>query len=148
MTGSTYLGRPETYWVELLSSPDLLERRLGAYALGEIGSCTEGTAAQLHAVMRSDPSSFVRVWAAGSLMKTGHHHVGALQGLLAACGDDLAFVRSLAVWMLGRLELGDADTASALIAVQDRLEDDDRSVREEAGIAERRMERSLQVVDH
>ena len=60
-----YLGTCVPDWVRELSSSDPLQRRLGAYALGEIGPAATEAVSDLAAALR-DPVAFVRVWAAGT----------------------------------------------------------------------------------
>ena len=58
-----YLGTSIADWVGELSSSDPLQRRLGAYALGEIGPAATEAVSDLAAAVL-DPVGFVRVWAA------------------------------------------------------------------------------------
>ncbi|MEU9130615.1 HEAT repeat domain-containing protein [Kitasatospora sp. NPDC048540] len=135
MAGSgRYLGRPARHWNELLSSPDPLARRLACHALGQCGALGEDVVATLRATAADDPEGYVRVWAAASLARHDPGDGTARSALLRECGDPADFVRSLAVWMLGRLDLPTAD--GEVDAVVRRLLDDSApSVRAEAAIA-------------
>ena len=61
-----YIGTSVPDWVRELSSSDPLQRRLGAYALGEIGPAATEAVSDLAAALQ-DPVAFVRVWAAAAL---------------------------------------------------------------------------------
>src|SRR6516225_4042380 len=63
-----YLGTSIAGWAGELSSRDPLQRRLGAYALGEIGPAATEAASDLAAALQ-DPVGFVRVWAAAALAR-------------------------------------------------------------------------------
>ena len=63
-----YLGTSVADWVGALSSSDPLLRRLGAYALGEIGPAALEAVPDLAAALQ-DPVGFVRVWAAAALAR-------------------------------------------------------------------------------
>jgi HEAT repeat protein len=129
-----YLDRPTAHWAGLLASDDPLDRRLGAYALGEIGRAAGHLSDALAAAL-DDPVPFVRVWAAAGLARVDPHHDGVIPTLVAATGAEQAFVRSLAAWMLGRLGR-DGGSASPALAALERLHDDpDPSVRAEAELA-------------
>jgi len=66
-----YLGTSIADWVGELSSSDPLQRRLGAYALGEIGPAATEAVSDLAAALQ-DPVGFVRVWAAAALARWRH----------------------------------------------------------------------------
>ena len=63
-----YIGTSVPDWVRELSSSDPLQRRLGAYALGEIGPAATEAVSDLAAALQ-DPVAFVRVWAAAALAR-------------------------------------------------------------------------------
>ncbi len=63
-----YIGTSVPEWVRELSSSDPLRRRLGAYALGEIGPAATEAVSDLAAALQ-DPVGFVRVWAAAALAR-------------------------------------------------------------------------------
>lgn len=134
MSAGTYLDRPAAHWAELLDSPDPIERRLGAYALGELGPDAAPAAARLVAAL-ADPVPFVRVWAAAGLARVDPEHGDAVAALVEATSAEQAFVRSLAAWMLGRLEPLHAVDRAALTALERLQADDDPSVRIEAAQA-------------
>ncbi len=98
----TYLRTSVAGWVGALSSSDPLQRRLGAYALGEIGPAASEAMPDLAAALE-DPVGFVRVWAAAALARVAPSGGGSVTVLIAELGNELAFVRSLAAWHLGRL---------------------------------------------
>src|SRR6516164_3352899 len=97
-----YLGTSVSDWVMELTSGDPLQRRLGAYALGEIGPGATEAVSDLAAALQ-DPEAFVRVWAAAALARVAPPGGESVAVLIAELGDELAFVRSLAAWHLGRL---------------------------------------------
>src|SRR5262249_51532726 len=76
----TYLETSVADWVGALRSSDPLLRRLGAYALGEIGPAAREAVPDLTAALQ-DPVRFVRVWAAAALARVappGREAVGVL----------------------------------------------------------------------
>ncbi len=97
-----YLGTSVPDWVRELLSSDPLQRRLGAYALGEIGPAATEAVSDLAAALQ-DPVAFVRVWAAAALARVAPSGGESVTVLIAELGNELAFVRSLAAWHLGRL---------------------------------------------
>src|ERR1700757_3287157 len=108
-----YLGTSIADWVRELSSSDPLQRRLGAYALGEIGPAAPEAVSDLAATLQ-DPVAFVRVW--------------------AAAANELAFIRSLAAWHLGRLGPAFPGIEQALLPLRQLAGDKDPSVRVEAAL--------------
>jgi len=66
----SYLGVGTADWVRALKSSDPLERRLAAHALAEIGGTAREAVPALTEALR-DSASFVRVWAAAALARTG-----------------------------------------------------------------------------
>lgn len=139
MSEGRYLGEGTGHWVGLLASDDPLERRLGAYALGEIGPAATDAVPALQATL-DDPIDFVRVWAADALVKAGGGEE-PVQALIDATGGERDFVRSLAAWFLGRIGPGHPGIDAAVPALQGLLHDDDPSVRTEADVALGRLER-------
>lgn len=101
----SYLGVATGDWVAALKSSDLLERRLAAHALGEIGPAAREAVPALIEALR-DPESFVRVWAAAALTRVQPENPDANPALVAGTQDGISFVRSLAAWHLGRLGPG------------------------------------------
>jgi HEAT repeat protein len=95
-----YLGTSIADWVKELSSSDPLQRRLGAYALGEIGPAAIEATSDLAAALQ-DPVAFVRVWAAAALARVAPLGGESVTVLIVELGNELAFVRSLAAWHLG-----------------------------------------------
>lgn len=143
MAGSgRYLGRPARHWNELLSSPDPLARRLACHALGQCGTLGEDVVAKLRATATDDPEGYVRVWAAASLASHNPNDRPARSALVRECSDPADFVRSLAVWMLGRLDPPTAD-GEVIAAVDRLLNDNTPSVRAEAAIAYDRLAREF-----
>jgi HEAT repeat protein len=130
----TYLGTPLADWLGSLSSDDPLRRRLGAYALGEIGPSAREAVPALATALQ-DPVAFVRVWAASSLARLAPSRGESMTVLIAELDDDLAFVRSLAAWHLGRLGPAFPDIDRAIIPLRRLAGDDDPSVRTEAALA-------------
>jgi HEAT repeat protein len=136
-----YLGRPAREWAAQLKSDDPLERRLAVYALGEIGPAARQAEEQFAAVL-DDPVNFVRVWAAAALAKVSPTDERSVAVLLEALGDRQGFVRSLAAWHLGRIGGSLPSEAGCVAHVRPLLEDRDPSVRTEAELALRRLQRS------
>ena len=128
-----YLGTSITDWVGELSSRDPLQRRLGAYALGEIGPAAAEAASDLSAALQ-DPVAFVRVWAAAALARISSPS-GESVTVLIAEGNELAFVRSLAAWHLGRLGPAFPGIEQALLPLRQLEGDEDPSVRVEVALA-------------
>lgn len=133
-----YLGRPATHWAPLLSSDDPVERRLGAYALGEIGPSAAEVTGELAAAL-SDPAPFVRVWAAAALATIDQRDDRAIPALVEGTRADQAFVRSLAAWMLGRVAPDRGVAGPALTALERLRRDEDPSVCAEAAHALERL---------
>ena len=134
----TYLDLPPAHWVRLTESESPLDRRLGVYALGELRSSTIDAAHPLAAALE-DPVSFVRVWAAASVVRIAHMRPEALEVLVQATEDEVSFVRSLAAWHLGRLGSACPGIETALPRLERLLDDDDASVRHEAALALERL---------
>jgi HEAT repeat protein len=130
----TYLGTSIAGWVGALSSSDPLQRRLGAYALGEIGPAASEAVPNLAAALE-DPVRFVRVWAAAALAQVAPSGGESVTVLIAEMGDELAFVRSLAAWHLGRLGPAFPGIDQALLPLRWLADDRDPSVRAEAALA-------------
>ena len=133
-TQVTYLGTSIAGWLGVLSSGDPLQRRLGAYAIGEIGPAASEAAPNLAAALE-DPVGFVRVWAAAALAQVAPSYGGAVTVLIAELGNELAFVRSLAAWHLGRLGPAFPGIDQALLPLRPLAGDRDPSVRAEAALA-------------
>jgi len=129
-----YLGTSAADWVGALTSGDPLLRRLGAYALGEIGPAAREAVPDLTAALQ-DPVRFVRVWAAAALARVAPPGGEAVGVLVAEMKDELAFVRSLAAWHLGLLGPAPPDIEQALIPLRQLEGDKDPSVRAEAALA-------------
>jgi len=129
-----YLGTSITDWVGELSSRDPLQRRLGAYALGEIGPAAAEAASDLSAALQ-DPVAFVRVWAAAALARISSPSGESVTVLIAELGNELAFVRSLAAWHLGRLGPAFPGIEQALLPLRQLEGDEDPSVRVEVALA-------------
>jgi len=129
-----YLGTSAADWVGALKSSDPLLRRLGAYALGEIGPAAREAAPDLSAALQ-DPVRFVRVWAAAALARVAPSGGEAVGVLVANMKDEAAFVRSLAAWHLGRLGPAFPGIEQALIPLQQLEGDKDPSVAAEAALA-------------
>ena len=131
---AAYLGASAADWVGALKSGDPLLRRLGAYALGEIGPAAREAAPALTAALR-DPVRFVRVWAAAALARVAPPGGEAVGVLVATMKDEVAFVRSLAAWHLGRLGPAFPGIEQALIPLRQLEGDKDPSVAAEAALA-------------
>ncbi len=131
----TYLETSIAGWTRALSSGDPLQRRLGAYALGEIGPAASEAMPALAAAANEDPAGFVRVWAAAALARVAPSGGDSVAVLIAELGDELAFVRSLAAWHLGRLGLAFPGIGEALLPLRGLADDRDPSVRAEAALA-------------
>src|SRR5258708_2778654 len=129
-----YLGTSIAEWVGALSSSDPLERRLGAYALGEIGPAASEAVPNLAAALE-DSVGFVRVWAAAALARVAPSCGESVTVLIAELGDELAFVRSLAAWHLGRLGPAFPGIDRALLLLRPLAGDRDPSVQAEAALA-------------
>ena len=130
----TYLGTSIAGWIDALSSRDPLERRLAAYALGEIGPAAGEAASQLAASLE-DSEGFVRVWAAAALAQVAAPGGRSVAVLIAELSNELAFVRSLAAWHLGRLGPAFPGIDQAILPLRRLAEDMDPSVRAEASLA-------------
>ena len=129
----TYLGQGITAWAHTLEHSDPVLRRLAAYALGEIGPPAQAAVPALSVVLQ-DPDNWVRVWAAAAFAKvTADRSAVAL--LVAEMRAPQAFVRSLVAWHLGRLGADFPGIEVGIDALQQLLEDDNPSVRAEAGVA-------------
>ncbi len=131
---ATYLGTSIAGLVGALSSSDPIQRRLGAYGLGEIGPTANEAAADLAAALK-DPVGFVRVWAAAGLAQVAPSGEESVAVLIAELGNELAFVRSLAAWHLGRLGPAFPGIDQALLPLRQLADDRDPSVRAEAALA-------------
>ena len=129
-----YLGTPLADWVGELLSSDPLQRRLGAYALGEIGPAATEAASDLAAALQ-DPVGFVRVWAAAALARVAPLGGESVTVLIAELGNEHAFVRSLAAWHLGRLGPAFPAIEQAVLPLRQQAGDKDPSVRVEAALA-------------
>jgi HEAT repeat protein len=129
-----YIGTSVPDWVRELSSGDPLQRRLGAYALGEIGPAATEAVSDLAAALQ-DPVAFVRVWAAAALARVAPPGGESVTVLIAELGNELAFVRSLAAWHLGRLGPAFPGIEQALLPLRQLAGDKDPSVRVEAALA-------------
>jgi len=129
-----YLGTSITDWVGELSSRDPLQRRLGAYALGEIGPAAAEASSDLAAALH-DPVAFVRVWAAAALARVSSPSGESVTVLIAELGNELAFVRSLAAWHLGRLGPAFPGIEQSLLPLRKLGGDEDPSVRVEVELA-------------
>ena len=129
-----YLGTSVPDWVRELPSSDPLQRRLGAYALGEIGPAATEAVSDLAAALQ-DPVGFVRVWAAAALARVAPPRGESVTVLIAELGNEVAFVRSLAAWHLGRLGPAFPGIGQALLPLRQLAGDSDPSVRVEAALA-------------
>jgi hypothetical protein len=69
---------------------------------------------------------------------------GAVNVLIAELGNDLAFVRSLAAWHLGRLGPAFPGIDQALLPLRPLAGDRDPSVRAEAALALRVLEKTVE----
>ena len=135
----TYLGKGITEWAHTLEHSDPVLRRLAAYALGEISPPAQAAVPALSVVLQ-DPDNWVRVWAAAAFAKvTADRSAVAL--LVAEMRAPQAFVRSLVAWHLGRLGADFPGIEVGIDALQQLLEDDNPSVRVEAGIALQTLQR-------
>ena len=135
-----YLGISIADWVGELSSSDPLQRRLGAYALGEIGPAATEAVSDLAATLQ-DPVGFVRVWAAAALARVSPQGGESVTVLSAELSNEFAFVRSLAAWHLGRLGPAFPGIEQALLPLRQLEADEDPSVRVEAALALGMLER-------
>ncbi|MFI9330256.1 HEAT repeat domain-containing protein [Kitasatospora sp. NPDC052868] len=128
--GFRYLGERADHWMSFARSSDPQERRLGVYALGEVGS--PDVVPPLEAALR-DPLSFVRVWAAAALGRAcPDREPDVVAALSAERGDPAAFVRSLVAWSLGRLTYQHGGQEESLGTLRVMSGDPDQSVRAEA----------------
>ena len=130
----TYVGTSIPGWVDALSSSDPLQRRLGAYALGEIGPAAGEAVPNLAAALE-DRVGFVRVWAAAALARVAPSYGESVIVLMAELRNELAFVRSLAAWHLGRLGPAFPGIDQALLPLRPLAGDGDPSVQAEAALA-------------
>ncbi len=129
-----YLGTSIAGLVGALASSDPIQRRLGAYGLGEIGPAASEAVADLAAALE-DPVGFVRVWAAAALAQVAPSCGESVAVLIAELENELAFVRSLAAWHLGRLGPAFPGIDQALLPLRQLADDRDPSVRAEAVLA-------------
>lgn len=136
---ATYLDRPTAHWVQSLADPDPLKRRLGVYALGEIGSAAQSAARKLEEALM-DPAPMVGVWAAAALARVLPEEEKAIRWLRKAMRHELYWVRSLGAWHLGRLGPDHPGVLQVLPDLENLLNDFDRSVRCEAQIALQRLQ--------
>jgi HEAT repeat protein len=130
----TYLARSAAAWKDLLDDEDPILRRLGVYALGEIGPGAQAVAPRLQEAL-ADPVPLVRVWAAAALARVDPGNEAALRGLIEGLKDEQYFIRSLAAWHIGRLGPDFPKVHRAEKALQKLADDPDLSVRCEARIA-------------
>ena len=130
---ATYLGKGGTEWAQILEHSDPILRRLAVYALGEIGPPARAVVPALRVVLQ-DPFNWVRVWAASAFARVTEDR-SAVALLVAEMHAPEAFVRSLVAWHLGRLGVDFPGIEAGIEALQQLLEDDNPSVRAEAGIA-------------
>jgi HEAT repeat protein len=128
-----YLGKGITEWAHTLEHSDPVLRRLAVYALGEIGLPARAAVPALRVVLQ-DPDNWVRVWAASAFARVTEDR-SAVALLVAEMRAPEAFVRSLVAWHLGRLGADFPGIEAGIEALQQLLEDDNPSVRAEAGIA-------------
>jgi HEAT repeat protein len=128
-----YLGTCVPDWVRELSSSDPLQRRLGAYALGEIGPRQPRLCPTSPRPSRTRLRS--RVWAAAALARVAPSGGESVTVLIAELGNELAFVRSLAAWHLGRLGPAFPGIEQTLLPLRQLAGDMDPSVRMEAALA-------------
>ena len=135
-----YIGTSVPDWVRELSSSDPLQRRLGAYALGEIGPAATDAMSDLATTLK-DPVGFVRVWAAAALARVSPQGGESVTVLSAELSNEFAFVRSLAAWHLGRLGPAFPGIEQALLPLRQLEADEDPSVRVEAALALGMLER-------
>jgi HEAT repeat protein len=138
----TYLGHPGSVWIRVLLDPDPLVRRLGVYALGEIGPGGPVAAAGALGRALGDAASYVRAWAAAALARVDPEDSRPVPALVAAMRDPAPFVRSLGAWHLGRIGVGRAGVETALPVLEALAADPDPSVRTEAGLALRILRRA------
>lgn len=135
-----YLNQPTSHWLGLLQSQDPVERRLAAYALGEVTGSAKSEAVEALTAAMSDSVHYVTVWAAASLARIDPTNQAALASLIAGTTDSVPFVRSLCAWHIGRL----AGNVPSLESVQPHLErllkDRSPSVKSEAGLALKRLQ--------
>ena len=82
-----------------------------------------------------DSEAFVRVWAAAALARVAPPGGESVTVLIAELGDELAFVRSLAAWHLGRLGPAFRGIEQAILPLRQLAGDEDPSVRVEAALA-------------
>jgi HEAT repeat protein len=147
-TTTAYLSKPVDHWTEMLKSPDPLQRRLAVYALGEIGPAALEAAPALTEAL-NDEQSFVRVWAASALARVETEDPApALSALVAGMSAELAFVRSLAVWHLGRLDADTPGLKETEAEMKKLLGDVDPSVRVEAAMALKRLHTQKIMLTH
>jgi HEAT repeat protein len=135
----TYLDKETEAWTGGLASDDPLTRRAAVYALGEIGPDAKHAAPRVRRLLR-DKESFVRLWAANALAKIepDKRH-DAIATLKKGLNDEAGFVRSLAASFLGALGTDCAGIKAVLPALEGCLTDADRSVRDEAALAIKRI---------
>ena len=129
----TYLGQGITEWSHILEHSAPVRRRLAVYALGEIGPPARVVVPALRVVLQ-DPCNWVRVWAASAFARVTEDR-SAVALLVAEMRAPEAFVRSLVAWHLGRLGVDFSGIEAGIEALQQLLEDDNPSVRAEAGVA-------------
>jgi HEAT repeat protein len=130
---ATYLGKGGTEWAQTLEHSDPVLRRLAVYALGEIGPPARAVVPALRVALQ-DPFNWVRVWAASAFARVTEDR-SAVALLVAEMHAPEAFVRSLVAWHLGRLGVDFPGIEAGIEALQQLLQDDNPSVRAEAGIA-------------
>jgi hypothetical protein len=76
-----------------------------------------------------------QVWAAAALARVAPPGGESVTVLIAELGNELAFVRSLAAWHLGRLGPAFPGIEQALLRLRQLAGDEDPSVRVEAALA-------------
>ncbi|MBM4071862.1 MAG: hypothetical protein FJ271_23495 [Planctomycetes bacterium] len=140
---AAYLDRSAADWLAGLRSNDALERRLAAYALGEIGPTAKVLAQTELLAALGDAEPFVRVWAAAALARVAPESIPqALASLVDATGAEVYWIRSLAAWQLGRLGPATPGIDAALPPLEALRNDPDRNVRTEAEHACKRLRRN------
>jgi HEAT repeat protein len=117
-------GHGPGYWADALNDPDPQVRHHAIFALGVLGSDSEGSVPALSAIMVDDPDAGLRVEASLALSKMGPSARGAVPSLARALEDDNPVVRFNAARTLG--ELG-TDARPAVPALIKAVKADDNS---------------------
>lgn len=133
-----YLGTTLKQWQKRLRSRDPIDRRLAAYALGQLGSEAKEATDDLVKALE-DKASYVRVWAGASLALIDPGNDQAINTLIDGMKAEESFVRSLSAWHLSRLHCDEADIHRAVPELEKLLEDKDPSVKVEAELAWKRI---------